>query len=138
MLDLQRYPFVAADSTLGEASLRPYLPLVLRYQHQSIVTAGLLDTGAAVNVLPFPIGIELGAVWEQQTTTLQLTGNLAQYEARLLLLIATVEPFSPIRLAFAWSEAENIPLLLGQVNFFLEFNVCFYRSQLAFEVAPKG
>lgn len=25
-----------------------------------------------------------------------------------------------------------------QINFFLEFNVCFYRSQLVFEVKPKS
>ena len=134
----QRYLFVAADSALGEASLRPYLPLTLTYQGQATVTAGLLDTGAAVNVLPFRSGIELGAVWENQTTILQLTGNLAQYEARLLLVSAIVEPFPPVRLAFAWTEAEHVPLLLGQINFFLEFNVCFYRSELAFEVTPKA
>ena len=138
MPNTQRYPFVAADSALGEASLRPYLPLVLTYQGQTAVTAGLLDTVAAVNVLPFRIGLELGAFWEQQTTTLQLTGNLAEYEARLLLVSAIVAPFPPVRLAFAWTAAEHVPLLLGQVNFFLEFNVCFYRSQLAFEVTPKG
>jgi hypothetical protein len=137
MPNAQRYPFVAADSTLGEASLRPYSPLTLTYQGQTAVTAGVLDTGAAVNVLPFRIGVELGAVWEQQTTVLQLTGNLAQYEARLLLVSAIVVPFPSVRLAFAWTEAEHVPLLLGQVNFFLEFRVCFYRSQLAFEVTPK-
>jgi hypothetical protein len=133
----QRYPFVAAESALGEASLRPYLPLTLTYQGQTITTSGLLDTGASVNVLPYRSGIELGAVWKQQTTTLQLTGNLAQYEARLLLVFALVGSFQPARLAFAWTEAEHVPLLLGQVNFFMEFNVCFYRSELTFEVAPK-
>jgi hypothetical protein len=113
MANSQRYPFVAADSALGEASLRPYLPLTLSYQGQATTTAGLLDTGAAVNVLPFRIGIELGALWEQQTTILQLTGNLAQFEARLLLVAAIVEPFPPVRLAFAWTEAEHVPLLLN-------------------------
>ncbi len=71
-----RYPFTAIDSTLGEASLRPYLPLTLNYQNVSTSALGLLDTGAMVNVLPYSIGIELGAVWEHQTTELQLTGNL--------------------------------------------------------------
>jgi hypothetical protein len=28
--------------------------------------------------------------------------------------------------------------LLGRMNFFLEFDVCFYRSQLAFEIRPKS
>ena len=77
MPNAHRYPFIAADSALGEASFRPYLPLTLAYQGQTAVTAGLLDTGAAVNVLPFRIGVELGAIWQQQTTLLQLTGNLA-------------------------------------------------------------
>jgi hypothetical protein len=137
MPNAQRYAFVSADSALGEASLRPYLPLTLTYQGQTTATFGLLDTGASVNVLPYRSGIELGAVWEQQTTILQLTGNLAQYEARLLLVFALVGSFQPVRLAFAWTEAEHVPLLLGQVNFFMEFNVCFYRSELAFEVIPK-
>ncbi len=137
MRNAQRFPFVAADSALGEASLRPYLPLILSYQGQSTETAGLLDTGAAVNVLPYQTGIDLGAVWEQQSTLLQLAGNLAQYEARLLMVFVQIGQFKPVRLAFAWTEASHVPLLLGQVNFFIEFNVCFYRSELMFEVSPK-
>ena len=138
MPNAQRYPFVAADSALGEASLRPYLPLTLTYQARTLATVGLLDKGAAVNVLPYRVGVELGAVWEQQTTSLQLTGNLAQSEARLLLVSVLVGSFPPVRLAFAWTAAEYVPLLLGQINFFMEFNACFYRSELAFEVSAKG
>ena len=138
MADFLRYPFVAADSELGEASLRPFLPLTLSYRGKAVEAAGLLDTGAMVNVLPYQLGVDLGAVWEQQTNALQLTGNLAEYEARVLIVSAQVDQLAPVRLAFAWTQAENVPLLLGQVNFFMEFNVCFYRSQLAFEVSPKN
>ncbi len=99
---------------------------------------GLLDTGAMINVLPYRLGLELGAVWAQQTASLQLTGNLAQFEARVLAVSATVGAFAPVQLAFAWTQAENVPLLLGQVNFFMEFDVCFYRSQLAFDISPKN
>lgn len=137
MRNAQRYPYVAADSALGEASLRPYLPLGLNYQGQTIEVAGLLDTGAAVNVLPYQVGVNLGAVWEQQSVLLELTGNLAQYEACLLIVSADVVPFPPVRLAFAWTKAEQVPVLLGQVNFFMEFHACFYRSELAFEIGPK-
>lgn len=83
----QRYPFVPSDVALGEASFRPYLPLTLAYHQSSVAASGLLDTGASVNVLPYSLGIELGYVWEQQTTALSLTGNLAQYEARVLIFI---------------------------------------------------
>jgi len=29
-------------------------------------------------------------------------------------------------------------LIFGQTNFFMEFDVCLYRSQAAFEVHAKG
>jgi len=63
---------------LGEASFRPALSLKLFHQQNSISVSGLLDTGASVNVLPYLVGIELGYIWEQQTASLNLTGNLAQ------------------------------------------------------------
>nr|WP_290222344.1 aspartyl protease family protein [Trichocoleus desertorum] len=132
-----RYPFVSADVALGAAAFRPYLPITLIHQQQSVVTTGLLDTGASVNVLPYPIGVELGYAWERQTTALSLTGNLAQYEARVAVVQAVIGQFVPVQLVFAWTQATNVPLILGQVNFFMEFNVCFYRSELQFEVSPS-
>jgi hypothetical protein len=132
-----RYSFISTDSTLGEASFKPFLPLTLNYKDKSQSVIGLLDTGAMVNVLPYQLGVELGAVWEEQTTMLQLTGNLAQFEARVLILSASVGQFLSVRLVFAWTQATQIPLILGQANFFMEFDVCFYRSQKIFEVTPK-
>jgi hypothetical protein len=138
MHNAERYPFTAADPALGEAGLQPHLSITLTYKDRSVTVPGLLDTGAMVNVLPYHVGVDLGAVWEQQTTRLRLTGNLAQFEARGLLVSAVVGQFAPVQLAFAWTRATNVPVLLGQVNFFMEFDVCFYRSQLAFEVRPKA
>lgn len=138
MRDAERYPFLSGDLALGEASFRPYLPFTLTHQEKTIAASALLDTGASVNVLPYLLGVELGYNWEQQTTVVSLTGNLAQYEARVVLSQATVGLFEPVRLAFAWTQAANIPLILGQVNFFMEFDVCFYRSQLEFAVSPKA
>lgn len=138
MPNAERYPFVSSDAALGEASFRPYLPFTLFYQQGSVPVSGLLDTGASVNVLPYLVGVELGCEWERQTTALSLTGNLAQYEARVVLVQAVVGQFEPVQLVFAWTQATNVPLILGQVNFFMEFDVCFYRSQLQFEIIPKS
>jgi hypothetical protein len=138
MLNTDRYPFISSDVTLGEASFRPYLPLTLFHQQISVTASALLDTGASVNVMPYSIGIELGYEWERQTTALSLTGNLAQYEARVVLTQVSVGQFDPRQLVFAWTQATNVPLILGQVNFFMEFDVCFYRSQLEFAISPKS
>ena len=138
MRNAERYPFVSGDTTLGEASFRPYLPFTLLNRQFSVRASALLDTGASVNVLPYSVGVELGYDWERQTAALSLTGNLAQYEARVVLVQAVVGQFEPVQLVFAWTQATNVPLILGQVNFFMEFDVCFYRSQLEFAVSPKS
>ena len=134
----ERYPFRATNPVLAEAGLLPMLPLVLSRAERTVSVAGLLDTGATVNVLPYQLGVELGAVWDEQTTSIRLSGNLAQLEARVLIVTAVVQTFKPVRLAFAWTRAGDIPVILGQVNFFLEFDVCLFRSQQFFEVSLKG
>jgi hypothetical protein len=81
--------------------------------------------------------LELGAVWEEQSLSIPLSGNLAPVEARGLAVMGQISDFPPILLAFAWVKSNDPPLILGQLNFFLEFDVCFYRSQLAFDICPK-
>lgn len=114
------------------------MPLTLIHRDSSVEVSALLDTGASVNVLPYSVGVQLGAVWEEQTTSVILAGNLAEVEARGLLVSAQIGDFAPVRLVFAWSQSDDAPLLLGRMNFFLEFDVCFYRSQLIFEIRIKA
>ena len=94
-----------------------------------------------MNVLPYPVGVALGADWDQQSTVISLAGSLGRVEARALVLLASHSQLTldgPIRLVFAWTRAEDAPVIFGQTNFFMEFNVCFYRSQGAFEVHPRS
>ena len=137
MFNSKRYLFQPKQDKEGIVANVPYLPLTLSYQHRSLEVMGLLDTGASVNVLPYGVGLELGIIWEEQTFPVSLAGNLASAEARGLLVWATVGEFEPVQLVFAWSRLDKIPVLLGRTNFFAEFDVCFYGSQLAFEVSPK-
>ncbi len=138
MAEAARFPFIPMDDSLGEASSLPVMPITLTYGNRSVNTAGLLDTGSAVNVMPYDFGLQLGAIWDQAATPIYLGGNLAQTDARALIVVAQVGEFPSTRLAFAWAQTNAIPLILGQVNFFLEFDVCFYRSRLSFEVKPKA
>ena len=89
-------------------------------------------------MLPYLGGVELRYEWERQTTALSLTGNLAHYEARVVLVQAVVGEFEPAQLVFAWTQAAHVSVILGQVNFFMQFDVCFYRSQLQFEISTKS
>ncbi|MFM6157076.1 MAG: hypothetical protein ACKO3K_15970 [Cuspidothrix sp.] len=137
MVDKVRFAFTEVDPNLGALSTLPYLPINLSYRNQSLQVSGLLDTGSSVNVLPYEMGLRLGAVWDKQRLSVPLGGNLSRFEARALVLNAKVEQFPVVELAFAWTQDRNAPLILGHMNFFLTFDVCFYRSELAFEIQPK-
>jgi hypothetical protein len=137
MFNGRRYSFQPKQDEFGILADVPYLPLTLIYQKRSLEVMGLLDTGASVNVLPYNIGVQLGAIWEEQKFSVTLSGNLANVEAKGLLVLARVGEFEAIHLAFAWTKVSNIPIILGRTNFFTQFDVCFYGAQLAFEVCPK-
>jgi hypothetical protein len=137
MIDGQRYTFTERKDGFGRSVIMPYLPLILTLGDRSVEVMALLDTGASVNVLPYEVGVQLGAVWENQTVSIPLSGNLAHSEARGLVISGMVVPFSPVLLAFAWTKSRNAPTILGHMNFFAEFNVCFYGHELIFELHPR-
>jgi hypothetical protein len=137
MTEAQRFPYVEIDPSLGAASALPYAPVTLELGGTAASVSALVDSGAALSVLPYDVGIQLGAIWEQQSIQVQLAGNLAESDARAILVTATLGSFAPVRLAFAWTRNNHVPVILGQVNFFMEFDVCFHRSQSTFEIKPK-
>jgi hypothetical protein len=112
----------------------PRIPIALSYAGLSISAHALLDTGSTVNLLPYDIGLQLGVVWDEQTIRLPLAGNLAKVEARGLFLHVQIGNLERVRLAFAWAQVSEVPLILGQTNFFREFDVCFGRSRRTIEI----
>jgi hypothetical protein len=118
----------------------PRLQLSLIRGERAENVVGLLDTGAAVNVLPYSVGLALGAVWAEQATRVPLVGSLGHAEARALVVYGAHPQLTgdaPVRLVFAWTRLEA-PVIFGQTNFLMEFAVCFYRAEAAFEVYPKA
>ena len=137
MSDAAYFAYSMRDPAMGSASLAPMLPVTLKADSQ-VSALGLLDSGATVNVMPFTLGQQLGFRWEEQTRVISLSGNLARVEARVVTVAAQVADFPAVRLAFAWTQTDASPLILGQVNFFMEFDVCFFRARESFEVRPKS
>ena len=86
MLNGQRYAFTERVNSLGRSVIMPYIPLTLSLGDRSVETLALLDSGASVNVIPYGLGLELGAVWEDLMLAIPLAGNLAQSDSRALLL----------------------------------------------------
>ena len=132
-----RFRYSTSNPTQNEFDSLSRIPLILLRENFSVETIGLVDSGATINVLPYEIGVQLGAVWDESKAILRLAGNLSNQTAMPLFATARIGNFTPVQLAFAWVKSANTPLILGQTNFFLEFDVCFYRSKLEFEINPK-
>ncbi len=71
----ERYPFAERDAKAGAASLAPLLPLRLRLGDREVGVSGLIDTGAAVSVVPWGVGVALGGNWGA-AGVVTLSGNL--------------------------------------------------------------
>ena len=115
---------------------RPMLSLTLRANGQEQTTTALGDSGADVNVLPWSIGASLGFVWEPNKATIRVAG-IAQGAALPVLLSADFGDVQGAKLAFSWCQTDAVPLVLGQTNFFMEFDICFFRSRSEFQIVPK-
>jgi hypothetical protein len=133
-----RFKYSTISSTQNEFDSLPRLSLTLQRGDRNIEAMGLVDSGATVNVLPYELGLQLGAVWDDRKAIIQLAGNLSNQPAMPTSATVKIANFEPVELVFAWISSPNAPLILGQTNFLLEFDVCFYRSKLEFEVQPKS
>ena len=138
MILVEQFPYCDRNPASGGVDLMPDLPVVLRHQAATISTEGLIDSGASISVLPFRFGIQLGLDWNTQKARITLAGSLAQVEARGIVVEVIVGRLSPVRLAMAWANSDQVPLLLGEFNFFQLFDICFYRSHGVFEVRLPG
>lgn len=131
-----RFPYVTRVPGPGQAGKAPFAPIGLTYRGTRVDAHGLLDTGSSVSILPLSVGLRLGADWSRQTTPVPLVGAFAGTQARALTLTGVVGPFPPVRLLFAWAATDAMPILLGQMDFFLKFDVCFYGSRSEFDISP--
>ena len=133
-----RFDYIAPNGSPFEETFMPYLPVTLRTKQRQTTVMSLVDSGAMVNVLPHEIGLQLGMNWKDYEPLQGLSGNLASAPAVIAKVQAAIGDYAPVNLVFAWSQLNDIPLILGGTNFFNEFEVNFYRFELAFEVKPKS
>lgn len=133
-----RFPYSSIDN--NPATLMPRLPLTLKLADKSIEVSGLIDSGSTINVIPYEVGLTLGAIWEHQEVAVPLAGSLGRTEGRALIIQSSHPQLTAghdVELIFAWVKDQNAPVIFGQTNFLIEFRVCFDALQNVFEVYPR-
>ncbi len=116
----------------------PFVELALSNGDQTVRVPALIDSGASISVLPYDIGLQLGLEWENQKYPIDLKVFMRGSLTYGVALMGRISPFPAVPLAFAWTERNDVRLILGQLNFFQQFDVHFYGSENIFEIAPKS
>jgi len=118
--------------------LRGGLPLIeialYHGDHKKTVSA-LLDSGAAMSVLPYDTGLELGLAWEKQTVPVDVGGVLKNTPAYGVLVRGEISHLPPV--AWVHRTSDEIRTILGQMNFFQHYRITFEAYNEIFEITPK-
>ncbi len=113
----------------------PFVPILLSAGGVWKEFNALLDSGATNNVLPYHAGLALGLLWEEQRFHLEGEDFLRGAPIVGVRLYGEIPPFPPLELVFAWSRSDDMPLILGHVNFFLEFDLFLSDTREFFELS---
>ena len=133
-----RFRYTSFKDAQGIVYQRPIVPISLSYATQIVSTEALLDTGADVNILPYRLGLALGANWDDARRFSGVSGNLSDSDTRAIILTATIQSLNPARMIFVWVKTDIARIILGHINFFQEFNTCFVASDGIFEIEEKA
>ena len=125
-------PFQSSGDSL------PRVELVLEANGRIVSDTGLVDSGATISILPHAVGLKLGFVWDESKARVPLSGSLGAFEGIPVLAKGTIGSYKPVDLVFAWVNSNELPMILGQTNFFTEFEIHFYRARFEFEVYPRS
>ncbi len=118
----------------------PLIEIALYHERRKKTVSALVDSGAAMSVLPYDTGLELGLVWDKQTVPVDVGGVLKNTPAYGVLLQGEIPPLPPVTLAFAWVHrtSDEIRTILGQMNFFQHYKITFEAYHEIFEITPLG
>jgi hypothetical protein len=130
-----RFPYVPRGASGPVSNLAPLLPIRLDRDQTALDVVALVDSGAAVSVLPRSVGARFGVDWDALNVPCSIGGSAGGVSGKILVVYGTVASFPAVPLVFAWVKSDTVPIILGQTNFFLNFDVFFARAR-GFEIQP--
>ncbi len=132
-----RFNYSTTHPSQDEFDSMPRIPLVLEAEGRQVEVSALVDSGAMLNVMPFDVGSALGMEWDEDEAKVNLGGIVRGSGAMPVLVSVQIGDYEPVEMISAWTKRKDVPLILGQINFFNEFRVCFERYNLEFEITPR-
>lgn len=124
-----RYTFSYKSRKLGpeKRTLRPYAEVQLDIQGRRLSFDFLIDSGADRTVINRPLGNSLGFKINLEEKPIKLGGiggTTDGYFRKLSFWIGDCE----IKTEVIWVQSDTVPLLLGQIDVFDQFDITFSKS----------
>jgi len=135
MAESHSFPYILSTEYVDDQVVRPFIPVSIRNHGNSIDTMAMLDSGADTSILPYEMGLALGVDWSRQPDLWHLEGFGGQLETKKLVVDLVIGNWHPLRILFGWTNNNDVPVLLGQLNFFHLVDICFYRSRQLVELS---
>lgn len=132
----ERFQYVLKPGGNGPVDMFPLLPMRLALGSRAIDVMALIDSGATISSLPYDLGLTFGQSWNRLPQQLFVGGAHGSAPAKRLDLMATIGSLPPRLLAFAWVNTNNYPLVLGNADFFFNFDVTLCRRHSYFDISP--
>jgi hypothetical protein len=133
-----RFAYANPDASRAEGSLIAVLADNAEPRHPCVDRYGVAGYGLNGQCAPIPHWSTAGLCVGTSADTSTPDGESCETAGARGDRLRPSASFPPVDLAFAWTQSTEVPMILGQVNFFMEFDVCFFRSQAALEVNPKS
>lgn len=132
----KRFPYTQPAPDAKVKAGMPMLPLTLASEQRSIAVTALVDSGATLSILPYDLGLQLGLTWGAQEVSIFLGGILQGLPAYGVALTGHLPDLDPFPLVFAWTSrpSTEVPVIVGQINFFRVFQVTLNGKDGWFEV----
>ena len=109
----------------------PYIPITLKSEKESLDFIGLIDSGADISVIPREAADILGLKIEKEDEATGIGGKAKTSDSHLNIKIQKGHEKCEFRLPIKILLQENseIPILLGRLEFFDNFNIIFEQSE---------
>ncbi len=133
-----RFTYLDRYASGHPADLKPYLPLKLRSSVAEQDVVALVDSGAGISMMPYSVGLQLGGDWNALAHSMPVRGGAGPVSGKLFSAEGIVAGLPAVSLIFSWVATDDWPMILGQINFFHEFDILFSRSKSFFELTPRA
>lgn len=123
------FDFREEHSRLFGSILRPVARIILVNEGKEFPEHVYVDSGADISLIPKSVGDTLGFEIEKTDKIIEIKGI---GERGVPIIIKNIQMKIGDRLLntrIAWALIEEVPLLLGRLDVFKLFNVCFKKNK---------